>query len=76
MNQFICQIGEKKTYVPGPSNFHINMTYVLSSMFCAEPDQPAGLKDDYVSQEPMMALVNVKEVSKVKFGLTNMPDHT
>ncbi|KAM2230779.1 hypothetical protein ACFXTH_014953 [Malus domestica] len=28
----------KKEDVPEPSNFHVNMTYVLFAMFCAEPD--------------------------------------
>ena len=35
MNQFLCQIGEKNEGTPGPSNFHVNMNYVLSAMFCA-----------------------------------------
>ncbi|KAM2313273.1 hypothetical protein ACFX1S_026465 [Malus domestica] len=39
IDEFVCQIGGNKKDLPGPSNFHINMTYVLSVMFCAEPDQ-------------------------------------
>lgn len=65
-----------KTGALRPNNFHINMTYVLSSMFCAKSDQPSMMKDDYVSQEPMMALVNIEEVRKVESSPTDMPDAT
>lgn len=34
MDQFVYQIGVKKEEeVHGPSNFHLNMAYVLSAMF-------------------------------------------
>ena len=42
-------IGGKKENLPEPSNFHVNMTYVLSAMFCAEPDQPATMEGDYLA---------------------------
>lgn len=47
-----------------PSNFHVNIAYVLSAMFCAEPDQLATMKGDYLVPEPMMAFVNIEEAGK------------
>ncbi|KAM2114753.1 hypothetical protein ACFX1Q_023255 [Malus domestica] len=76
MDQFLCQIGEKKERTPGRSNFHVNMTYILSSMFCAEPNQPAVMEDDYLAQDPMMALVNIEKVSKEKSSFTDLPNPT
>ncbi|KAM2028091.1 hypothetical protein PS1_020609 [Malus domestica] len=74
MNQFLCQIGEKKGRTPRPCNFHANMTYVLLAMFYAEPYQPVVMMDDYLVQELMMALVNIEEVSKEESSLADLHD--
>ncbi|KAM2662332.1 hypothetical protein EV1_009037 [Malus domestica] len=60
LDEFKDQIGSKKEELPEPSNFHINMAYVLSAMFFAQPNQPAAMEGDYVTTEPMMAHVNVE----------------
>ncbi|KAM2658160.1 hypothetical protein EV1_013462 [Malus domestica] len=46
LDEFMDHIGGKNEGLPEPSNFHVNMTYVLSAMFCAEPNQPATMKGD------------------------------
>ncbi|KAM2115041.1 hypothetical protein ACFX1Q_023514 [Malus domestica] len=69
-------IGGKKEDQPGPSNFHVNMTYVLSAMFCAGPDQSAIMKDDYLATEPTTAYVSVKEAGKKESGRTSLPELT
>ncbi|KAM1193207.1 hypothetical protein TB1_012868 [Malus domestica] len=60
LDEFMDQIGSKKEELPEPSNFHINMAYVLSAMFVAQPNQPATMEGDYVTTEPMMAHVNME----------------
>ncbi|KAM2044877.1 hypothetical protein ACFX1T_009142 [Malus domestica] len=55
LDEFMDQIGSKKEDVLEPSNFHINMAYVLSATFGARPDQPATMEGDYLTTEPMMA---------------------
>ncbi|KAM0999898.1 hypothetical protein ACFX13_006704 [Malus domestica] len=60
LDEFMDQIGSKKEELPEPSNFHINMAYVLSAMFGAQPNQPATMEGDYVTTEPMMAHVSVE----------------
>ncbi|KAM1325677.1 hypothetical protein PS1_047189 [Malus domestica] len=64
MEVFVYQIGGKKEEVPRPNKFHVNITYVLSAMFYAEPDQLATMEGDYLATKPMMALVSVKEAGK------------
>ncbi|KAM1794035.1 hypothetical protein ACFX11_034557 [Malus domestica] len=68
LDEFMDQIGGKKEYLPEPSNFHINMAYVLSAMFGARPDQPATMEGDYLTTEPMMAHVNVEVVEEGESG--------
>ncbi|KAM2572841.1 hypothetical protein TB1_007411 [Malus domestica] len=60
LDEFMGQIGSKKEDFSEPSNFHVNMTYVLSAMFGAEPDQPATMEGDYLTTEPMMAHISVE----------------
>ncbi|KAM2035122.1 hypothetical protein ACFX16_038256 [Malus domestica] len=60
LDEFMEQIGSNKEDLPEPSNFHINMAYVLSATFGARPDQPATMEGDYLTTEPMMAQVNVE----------------
>ncbi|KAM1999410.1 hypothetical protein ACFX16_006839 [Malus domestica] len=60
LDEFMEQIRSKKEELSEPSNFHINMAYVLSAMFGAEPNQPATMEGDYVTTEPRMAHVSVK----------------
>ncbi|KAM1270130.1 hypothetical protein ACFX2I_002239 [Malus domestica] len=60
LDEFMDQIGSRKEELPEPSNFHINMAYVLSAMFVAQPNQPTAMEGDYVTTEPMMAHVNVE----------------
>lgn len=74
MDEFVCQIRGKKEEAPGPSNYHVNMACVLSSMFCAEPDQPATMEGDYLATEPMTAFVNVKEVEKDELSSVDLPE--
>ncbi|KAM2028702.1 hypothetical protein ACFX16_040296 [Malus domestica] len=62
LDEFMGQIGSKKEDFPEPSNFHVKMTYVLSPMFGADPDQPAIMEGDYLIAEPMMAHVSVEVV--------------
>ncbi|KAM2689767.1 hypothetical protein EV1_043028 [Malus domestica] len=59
LDEFMDQIGSKKEDVLEPSNFHINMAYILSATFGARPDQPATMEGDYLTTESMMAQVNV-----------------
>ncbi|KAM2704644.1 hypothetical protein EV1_033951 [Malus domestica] len=68
LNEFMDQIRGKKEDLPEPSNFHINMAYVLSAMFGARPDQPATMEGDYLTTEPMMAHVNVEVVEEGESG--------
>ncbi|KAM1158439.1 hypothetical protein ACFXTH_031811 [Malus domestica] len=68
LDEFMGQIGSKKVNIPEPSNFHINMTYVLSAMFGAEPNQPATIEGDYLAAELMMAHVSVKVAGEGEFG--------
>ncbi|KAM1944518.1 hypothetical protein ACFX15_012733 [Malus domestica] len=46
------------------------MTYVLSAMFGAEPDQPATMEGDYLITEPMMAHVSVEVAEEEELGKT------
>ncbi|XP_017188273.1 uncharacterized protein [Malus domestica] len=50
------------------------MTYVLSAMFCAEPDQPTMMEGDYLATEPMMAHVSVEEVREGESGRMELPE--
>ncbi|KAM1135445.1 hypothetical protein ACFX2J_044278 [Malus domestica] len=68
LDEFMDQIGSKKEDLPEPSDFHINMAYVLSAMFGARPDQPATMEGDYLTTEPMMAHVNVEVVEEGESG--------
>ena len=61
LEEFMNSIGGKRKDLPGPSNFHVNMMYVLSAMFRAEHDQPPMMEGDYLATEPMVAHVNVEE---------------
>ena len=77
MDEFVCQIGGKNEGLLGPSNFHVNMTYVLSTMFCVEPNQLAMVEGDYLAIEPMMALVSVEKDRREKeAGMTGLPEPT
>ncbi|KAM2141394.1 hypothetical protein ACFX1Q_007675 [Malus domestica] len=60
LDEFMNHIGGKKDDLPEPSNFHVNMIYVLSAMFYAEPDQPTTMEGDYLATKPMMAHVSVE----------------
>ncbi|KAM1419648.1 hypothetical protein ACFXTO_023170 [Malus domestica] len=68
LDEFMDQIGSKKEELPEPSNFHINMAYVVSTMFSARPDQPATMEGDYVTTEPMMAHVSVEVAEEGESG--------
>ncbi|KAM1157888.1 hypothetical protein ACFX1X_028754 [Malus domestica] len=68
LDEFMDHIGSKKEDLLEPSNFHINMTYVLSAMFGARPDQPATMEGDYLTTESMMAHVNVEVVTEEDSG--------
>ncbi|KAM2126775.1 hypothetical protein ACFX1R_006757 [Malus domestica] len=68
LDEFMDQIEGNKEDPPEPSNFLINMTYVLSAMFGARPDQPATMEGDYLTTEPMMAYVNVEVVEEEGSG--------
>ncbi|KAM1344100.1 hypothetical protein ACFX2F_008223 [Malus domestica] len=68
LDEFMDQIGSKKEDLPEPSDFHINMAYVLSAMFGARPDQPSTMEGDYLTTEPMMAHVNVEVVEEGESG--------
>ncbi|KAM2007215.1 hypothetical protein ACFX15_002154 [Malus domestica] len=68
LDEFMDQIGSRKEELPEPSNFHINMAYVLSAMFVAQPNQPTAMEGDYVTTEPMMAHVNVEIAEEEESG--------
>ncbi|KAM1174077.1 hypothetical protein ACFX13_027333 [Malus domestica] len=68
LDKFMDQIGSKKEELPEPSNFHINMAYVLSAMFSAQPNQPATMEGDYVTTKPMMAHVSVEVAEEGESG--------
>ncbi|KAM1453265.1 hypothetical protein ACFXTO_002898 [Malus domestica] len=68
LDKFTVQIGSKKEDFPEPSNFHMNMTYVLSVMFGAEHDQPTTMEGDYVTAELMMAHVSVEVAGEEELG--------
>ncbi|KAM1621194.1 hypothetical protein ACFX1Q_020565 [Malus domestica] len=68
LDEFMEQIGSKKAELAEPNNFHINMVYVLSVMFGAEPNQPATMEGDYVTTEPMMAYVSVEIAGERESG--------
>ncbi|KAM2258026.1 hypothetical protein ACFX1S_003156 [Malus domestica] len=68
LDEFMDQIRSKKEEQPEPSNFHINMAYVLSAMFGAQPNQPATMEEDYVTTDPMMAHVNVEIAEEGESG--------
>ncbi|KAM1175477.1 hypothetical protein ACFX19_028476 [Malus domestica] len=68
LDEFMDQIGSKKEELPEPSNFHINMAYVLSATFGARPNQPATMERDYVTTKPMMAHVNVEIAEEGEWG--------
>ncbi|KAM2605172.1 hypothetical protein TB2_033999 [Malus domestica] len=44
------------------------MTYVLSAMFGAEPDQPTTMEGDYLTAEPMMAHVSIEVAGEKELG--------
>ncbi|KAM2861181.1 hypothetical protein COP2_026393 [Malus domestica] len=60
LDEFMGQVRSKMEDFPEPSNFHINMAYVLSAIFGTEPDQLATMEGDYLADEPMMAHVSVE----------------
>ncbi|KAM2147599.1 hypothetical protein ACFX1Q_004335 [Malus domestica] len=68
LDEFMDQIGSKKEDLLEPSNFHINMAYVLSTTFGARPDQPATMEGDYLTTKPMMAHVNVEVAEEEDSG--------
>ncbi|KAM2001058.1 hypothetical protein ACFX16_008298 [Malus domestica] len=68
LDEFMDQIGSRKEELPEPSNFYINMAYVLFAMFVAQPDQPAAMEGDYVTTEPMMAHVNMEVTEEGELG--------
>ncbi|KAM1353076.1 hypothetical protein ACFX2H_032601 [Malus domestica] len=70
LDEFMGQIGSKKEEFPKPSNFHVNMTYLLSAMFGAKLDQPATMEGDYLTAKPMMAHVNVEVAGEGELGKT------
>ncbi|KAM1669278.1 hypothetical protein ACFX2K_043417 [Malus domestica] len=70
LDEFMDQTGSKKEERPEPNNFHINMAYVISAMFVAQPDQPAAMEGDYVTTEPMMAHVNMEVAEEGASGKT------
>ena len=61
LDEFMNHIGGKNEDLSGPSNFHVNMTYVLSTMFCPKHDQHATMEGDYLATKPMITHVSVKE---------------
>ncbi|KAM2910621.1 hypothetical protein FF1_003474 [Malus domestica] len=75
-DEFIGNIESKKNDLSEPSNFPVNMTYVLSAMFYVERDQPAIMKDDYLATEPMMMHVSVEEVGKEESVRASLPEPT
>ncbi|KAM2517731.1 hypothetical protein PS1_032607 [Malus domestica] len=68
LDEFMDQIRSKKEKLPEPSNFYINMVYVLFAMFSARPDQPATMEGDYMTTEPMMAHVSVEVAEEGESG--------
>ncbi|KAM1145319.1 hypothetical protein ACFX19_037989 [Malus domestica] len=71
-DEFMDHIGGKKEDLPELSNFHVNMAYVLSAMFCSELDQPPTMEGDYLATE-LMTHVSVEEVGKEESGRTCLP---
>ncbi|KAM1787732.1 hypothetical protein ACFX11_038097 [Malus domestica] len=76
LNEFMGHIGSKNEDLPGPINFRTNMTYVLSTMFCAEHDQPTTIEGDYLATEPMMAHVSGEKAGKQELGRVDFPEPT
>ncbi|KAM1145387.1 hypothetical protein ACFX19_038042 [Malus domestica] len=74
LDGFMNHIGGKEGDVPGPSDFHINMTYVLSAMFRAEHDQPPIMEGDYLATKPMMAHVSVEDKRQGEPNQTGLPE--
>lgn len=72
MDEFVYQITGKKKEVSGPSNFHVNMTYVLSAMLCAELYQPITIEGDYLALEPMTSLMNIEKVGREELSLADL----
>ncbi|KAM2349872.1 hypothetical protein ACFX1X_013327 [Malus domestica] len=72
LDEFMGNNGSKKDDLSRPGNFHVNMTYVLSTMFYAEPDQPATMEGNYLATKPMTAHVSVKKVGKEESGRANL----
>ncbi|KAM2229876.1 hypothetical protein ACFX1S_014351 [Malus domestica] len=68
LDELMDQIGSKKEELPEPSNFHINMAYVLSAMFSARLNQPATMEGDYMTTESMMAHVSVEVAEEGESG--------
>ena len=76
LDEFMKHIGAIRKDLPGPINFHVNMTYVLSAMFCPKHDQPAAMEGDYLATGPMMAHVSVEETGKEESDRMGLPELT
>ena len=73
IDEFMNNIGSKERGLPRPSNFHVNMTYVLSAMFHAEHDQPSTMEGDYLAAEPMMAHINIEKAGQGESSQAELP---
>ncbi|KAM1849006.1 hypothetical protein ACFX14_013072 [Malus domestica] len=76
LDEFMNHIGGKGKDILGPSNFHVNMTYVLLAMFHARHDQPPTMEGDYLTTEPMMAHISVEEAGQGEPNKTGLPEQT
>ncbi|KAM2657849.1 hypothetical protein EV1_013170 [Malus domestica] len=68
LDEFKGHIEGKKNDLPEPGNFHVNMTYVLSAMFCPK------MEGDYLATKPMMVHVSVEEAGKEESGRIGLPE--
>ena len=70
-------IGGKEKDLPWPSNFHIDMTYILSAMFRAKNDQPPIMKGDYSAAETNNGTCQyVEEAGQGEPGQTSLPEQS
>ncbi|KAM1882615.1 hypothetical protein ACFX13_004080 [Malus domestica] len=74
LDGFMNHIWGKEGDVPGPSDFHVNMTYILSAMFHVEHDQPPIMEGDYLATEPMMVYVSVEDTGQGEPNQTRLPE--
>ncbi|KAM1044172.1 hypothetical protein ACFX2A_036146 [Malus domestica] len=74
LDEILSHMGDKREDLLGPSDFHVNMAYLLSSMFCAELGQPFAMEDDYMAVEPMLAHVNMEATEGGRSSKAELPD--